>query len=127
MNWSGFFKSDPAKVIKGKIHIPYISEENDDDDFEVRISLLDEFAKDKEALKFEDIIRSQSKAALKKKVPQILAKLRAGMQYVLILKTIRDFLLFSTSFLPISLVFISVFFLQNALKKRINKWHQIWN
>ena len=88
MNWSGFFQSNTAKVIKGKIHIPYISEENDDDDFEVRISLLDEFAKDKDALKFEDIIRSQSKAALKKKVPQILAKLRAGMRHVLTLKTI---------------------------------------
>jgi hypothetical protein len=79
MKWSGILKSNPDRTIKGTLQVPYISEENDDDDFEVRISLNDEFARDNNARTLEETVRAEAIAALKQKIPSILGRLKRGV------------------------------------------------
>jgi hypothetical protein len=62
-------------ILKGKLQLPYISEENNDDDFEVIISLESDSPEKSGA---KDIIRSNAIPILKRKIPQMLQELREG-------------------------------------------------
>eukprot|EP01117_Protostelium_nocturnum_P009655 TRINITY_DN3453_c0_g1_i1.p1 TRINITY_DN3453_c0_g1~~TRINITY_DN3453_c0_g1_i1.p1 ORF type:complete len:352 (-),score=141.37 TRINITY_DN3453_c0_g1_i1:70-1125(-) len=61
------------KEVKGSIQIPYISEENDHDDFEVKWTVENE---DNERYKAKDQIKAAFLPVLKKKVPQMLDELK---------------------------------------------------
>jgi len=71
--WEGELKSKPGKTFKGNVNIPYISEENDDDDFEVKIT-VDEGGSDAENMRQE--ARTKFIAFLKEKIPQMLQEMR---------------------------------------------------
>jgi activator of HSP90 ATPase len=71
LKWEGELKSSDENITKGTIQIPYISEENDDNDFEVRVTVENE---NQRLLK--DEVRSLSIPILKEKIPQFLKELR---------------------------------------------------
>jgi len=73
LKWSG--KHIPSDVEgKGSINCPYISDENDADDFEILVTMEDENSKEKSAMK--DEFRKKIIPILKEKVPQMLKELR---------------------------------------------------
>jgi len=71
--WEGELKSKPGKTFKGDVAVPYISEENDDDEFEVTVSIEGE-SNDHDTMKME--VRSKIIPILKEKIPQMLQELR---------------------------------------------------
>jgi len=73
LKWEGELKSKPGKTFKGSVNVPYISEENDDDDFEVKV-VVDETGSDAETIRQE--ARSKLIAFLKEKIPQMLQEMR---------------------------------------------------
>jgi len=72
-NWEGELKSLSGKTFKGSVNIPYISEENDDEDFEIRVT-VDGDHKDGESMRSE--VRSKLIPLLKEKIPQMLQEMR---------------------------------------------------
>jgi len=71
--WQG--KSLPSNIEgKGSVNVPYISEENDDDDFEVNVSLENENSKEQTNLKSD--FRAFIVPQLKEKIPLMLRELR---------------------------------------------------
>jgi len=69
----GNLKSNPSTTFKGTIQLPYISEENDDTDFEIKITVEGD-SKDHQT--FKDNLRSHSTTVLREKIPQMLKELR---------------------------------------------------
>jgi len=76
LNWVGEIKSN-ATALKGKVHLPYVSEENDDDDFEVNVSVEGDSIENNNA---KDIVRSNVIPILKRKIPLLLNELREAVQ-----------------------------------------------
>jgi len=72
IKWEGTLVST-GSTGKGTVHLPYISEENDDTDFEIKVS-VDGDTNDQEKLK--DLFRSQIIPILKEKIPSFLTQLR---------------------------------------------------
>jgi len=72
IKWEGTLVST-GSAGKGTVHLPYISEENDDTDFEIKVS-VDGDTNDQEKLK--DRFRSQIIPILKEKIPSFLQQLR---------------------------------------------------
>jgi activator of HSP90 ATPase len=72
IKWEGTLNSTGLNT-KGTIHMPYISEENDDDDFEVKLTVEGD-SKDHDKLK--DLLRKEVIPILKQKVPAMLKALR---------------------------------------------------
>jgi len=72
ISWQG--KLSDTEDVKGTVLLPYISEENDDDDFEVKLTVEDE--KDDRKYKVMDSLRSQVIPFLKQKLPQMLEEMR---------------------------------------------------
>jgi len=72
-NWEGELKASPGKIYKGHVNIPYISEENDDDDFEIKV-VADGDSKEGETMRTE--VRSIVIPLLKERVPQMLQEMR---------------------------------------------------
>lgn len=73
MKWDGLLKSDNSKG-NGKVEMPYISDENDPTDFELKVTVEGD-SKSLDSLKQE--VRTQAMEYAKEKVPQILKELRA--------------------------------------------------
>jgi len=73
LKWEGEFKSNLGTTYKGTVNIPYISEENDDDDFEVRVE-IEGSSKDHDEMRTQ--WRSKAIPFLKEKIPQVLQELR---------------------------------------------------
>ncbi|PRP89632.1 hypothetical protein PROFUN_00896 [Planoprotostelium fungivorum] len=73
IDWKG--KISDTEDVKGTIQMPYISEENDDDDFEVRVTVEDE--KDNKKSRVKDELRAKIIPFLKQKLPQLLTEMRA--------------------------------------------------
>lgn len=73
VKWTGTYLPT-ATTGKGNIKVPYISEENDDDDFEVQVHIDDESTKDLSNLKSE--VRSKIIPYLKEQIPIMLKELR---------------------------------------------------
>jgi len=71
--WEGELRSKPDKKLKGTVLIPYVSEENDDDDFETRVT-VDGSGSDNETMRSE--FRSVVIPILKEKIPQMLQEMR---------------------------------------------------
>jgi len=71
--WTGELIGKDGKKFKGNVSLPYISEENDDDDFEVKVS-VEESGGDAETLRGE--VRAKIIPFLKEKVPQMLQEMR---------------------------------------------------
>eukprot|EP01118_Nematostelium_gracile_P010469 TRINITY_DN360_c0_g1_i1.p1 TRINITY_DN360_c0_g1~~TRINITY_DN360_c0_g1_i1.p1 ORF type:complete len:347 (-),score=90.34 TRINITY_DN360_c0_g1_i1:4-1044(-) len=71
--WEGELRSKPDKKLKGTVSLPYISEENDDDDFEIRVA-ADGNSSDHETIRME--FRSLITPILKEKIPQMLQEMR---------------------------------------------------
>lgn len=73
LKWEGEIKGNAGTTYKGTIQMPYISEENDDDDFEVRVTIEGSGGK-------HDDVRSElrkiSIPILKQKIPAMLQELR---------------------------------------------------
>jgi len=72
VKWEGTLNKSGLSA-KGSVMMPYISEENDDDDFEVKVSVEGD-SRDHDTLK--DALRKEIIPILKKKVPQMLQELR---------------------------------------------------
>lgn len=72
MKWEATLLSTQRKG-KGTLQIPYISEENDLDDFEIRITVENE---DRELESLKNLFRAEITPILKKKVPILLVELR---------------------------------------------------
>jgi len=72
IKWEGTLNSSGLNA-KGTIHLPYISEENDDDDFEVKLTIEGD-TRDHDKLK--DLLRKEVIPILKQKVPTMLKELR---------------------------------------------------
>jgi len=75
LKWEGELKSTTGTTYKGTVNVPYISEENDDDEFEVRVT-ADGNSKENETMRSE--VRSIIIPILKQKIPQILQELRGA-------------------------------------------------
>jgi activator of HSP90 ATPase len=73
LKWEGELKSKSGKTFKGSVNVPYISEENDDDDFEVKVT-VEETGSDAETLRQE--ARTKLISFLKEKIPQMLQEMR---------------------------------------------------
>jgi len=73
LKWEGEIKGSPGTTYKGTIQIPYISEENDDDDFEVKVNIEGDSEKHQN-VKFD--LRKISIPILKQKIPLMLQELR---------------------------------------------------
>jgi len=72
VKWTGEWK-DEVEERKGTIHLPYISEENDDDDFEIK------FTTDKDddiGYKLKEHLKKEITPLLKQRVPLMLKELR---------------------------------------------------
>jgi len=72
LKWEGEWK-DTVSERKGTVLMPYISEENDDDDFEVKLTVDKE---DDAGYKLKDELRKQIIPVLKQRVPTMLQELR---------------------------------------------------
>ncbi len=68
-----------SKTAKGTIQMPYISEENDDDDFEVKVVADPE---DDTTRAVKDQVRTKIIPVLKQKVPEMLSELRDGKERI---------------------------------------------
>jgi len=73
IDWRG--KLSDTEDVKGTIQIPYLSEENDHDDFEVRLTVEEE--SDNRRSRTKDELRVQIIPFLKQKVPQMLTEMKA--------------------------------------------------
>eukprot|EP01119_Soliformovum_irregulare_P021605 TRINITY_DN722_c0_g1_i1.p1 TRINITY_DN722_c0_g1~~TRINITY_DN722_c0_g1_i1.p1 ORF type:complete len:334 (-),score=84.19 TRINITY_DN722_c0_g1_i1:96-1097(-) len=73
MKWEGELLSNTGTTYKGTIALPYISEENDDDEFETQVTIEGD-SKDHATMK--DEVRKTVIPILKKKIPQMLQELR---------------------------------------------------
>jgi len=71
--WEGEIKGNPQTTYKGNIRIPYVSDENDDDDFEVSVT-VDGTSNNHDLVK--DGVRTKVIPFLKEKIPQMLQELR---------------------------------------------------
>jgi len=71
LKWSGEWKATASKG-NGSIQMPYISEENDDDDFEIKVSSEDASKSD-----MKDEVRARILPMLKEMIPKFLAELRS--------------------------------------------------
>jgi len=72
LKWEGEWKEE-VEERKGEIKMPYISEENDDDDFEIQLTVEKE---DDIGHKIKDELRKQMFPVLKQKIPTMLRELR---------------------------------------------------
>jgi len=72
LKWEGEWKEE-VEERKGEIKMPYISEENDDDDFEIQLTVDKE---DDIGHKIKDELRKQMFPVLKQKIPTMLRELR---------------------------------------------------
>jgi len=72
VKWEGKLKSNGTQG-KGTIQMPYISEENDDTDFEVRVSVEEE---NNATNSLKDLLRNAAIPFLKEKIPKMLQELR---------------------------------------------------
>jgi len=72
ISWEGTYNKSGLNT-KGTIHLPYISEENDDDDFEINLTVEGDTS-DHEQLK--DLLRKEVIPVLKQKIPLMLKELR---------------------------------------------------
>jgi len=73
VQWEGVLKSDNTSA-KGTIQMPYISDENDDTEFEIRLTVEDEDIKSKWTLK--DHLRTAIIPILKERIPIMLKELK---------------------------------------------------
>ena len=71
LKWEGEFHGE--KFYSGTVRMPYISEENDDDDFEIQYTVD---SSEKEASNLKDAFRKEFTPKLKKKIPELLSTLR---------------------------------------------------
>jgi activator of HSP90 ATPase len=74
IKWEGNLKSD-GSLVKGTIQLPYISDENDPDDFEVKLTVEDE---NNERYKVKEDLRAKIIPILKEKIPEMLDELKQG-------------------------------------------------
>jgi len=72
VKWTGEWK-DEVEERKGTIHLPYISEENDDDDFEIKFTTEKD---DDIGYKLKEELKKQIVPILRQRVPTMLKELR---------------------------------------------------
>jgi len=70
IKWEGKIE---GKTVQGKVHLPYISEENDDDDFEITVSVEEN---SQEANRARDIVISKGKSVIKKQIVSFLKEFK---------------------------------------------------
>jgi len=72
VKWTGEWKEE-VEERKGTIHLPYVSEENDDDDFEIKFTTEKD---DDIGYKLKEELKKQITPILKTRVPEMLKELR---------------------------------------------------
>eukprot|EP01027_Heterolobosea_sp_BB2_P007467 GEZU01011109.1.p1 GENE.GEZU01011109.1~~GEZU01011109.1.p1 ORF type:complete len:362 (+),score=121.34 GEZU01011109.1:105-1190(+) len=86
VDWKGEIKDNEGNKqvsAKGTIKMPYVSDENDIDDFEIKISMNDEDTKANTPghRRLKDIVREHGTKAARERVVQFLKELKAGGPY----------------------------------------------
>lgn len=71
--WEGELRSKPDQKLKGTVSLPYISDENDDDDFEIQVT-VEGNSNDHETMRME--FRKLIIPILKERIPQMLQEMR---------------------------------------------------
>jgi activator of HSP90 ATPase len=80
VGWKAVLKKEESATItaKGNINMPYISDENDLDDFEIQITLDSEGSASTEQKELKDLVRTHSSEKLKLLIVKFLQELKAG-------------------------------------------------